>query len=147
MQKEFRFSHQLKVRYSEIDGQKIVFNAHYLTYLDIAVAEYFEEGLEIDLNKLSEEGSFDFVLAKSTIEYKNSARLGDWLTIWGKIARLGTSSFTMEFLITRKEDNLPIVTAEIIYVSYNPELRVSQPIPEFIREKVKAYESEKSHLG
>lgn len=34
----YHFSHRLKVRYSEIDGQKIVFNAHYLTYLDVAVS-------------------------------------------------------------------------------------------------------------
>ena len=31
----------IRVRYSEIDGQGVVFNAHYLTYFDTAITEYF----------------------------------------------------------------------------------------------------------
>ena len=38
---EFKFSFPFRVRYSEVDGQKIVFNAHYLTYFDTAITEYF----------------------------------------------------------------------------------------------------------
>ena len=30
-----------RVRYSEIDGQGVVFNAHYLTYFDTTITEYF----------------------------------------------------------------------------------------------------------
>lgn len=142
---DFRFSHRLKVRYSEIDGQKIVFNAHYLTYLDIAVSEYFSEGLELDLLKLSEEGVFDFVLAKSTLEYKNPARLGDWLTIWSGVERLGNSSFTMRFKITREEEPSLILLGEIIYVSFNEQKGGPQPIPDMIREKVLQFEGERLH--
>lgn len=36
---DYHFYHPLRVRYSEINGQKIVFNAHYLTYLDVAVTD------------------------------------------------------------------------------------------------------------
>ena len=31
--------HSLKVRYSEIDSQAIVYNSHYLTYYDISLSE------------------------------------------------------------------------------------------------------------
>ncbi len=41
MLSDYYFSHPIRVRYSEIDGQKIVFNAHYSTYIDVAVTEYF----------------------------------------------------------------------------------------------------------
>ena len=45
----FPFIYSLRVRYSEIDGQKIVYNAHYLTYLDDAVtAHYRGLGLPYD---------------------------------------------------------------------------------------------------
>lgn len=90
MEDLYRFRHRLRVRYSEIDGQKIVFNAHYLTYLDIAIAAYFEEGLGLDLHGMAEEGKFDFVVAKTTLEYKDSARLGDWLNIWVRLKNLAT---------------------------------------------------------
>lgn len=140
MAENFRFSHRLKVRYSEIDGQKIVFNAHYLTYLDIASSEYFEEGLKLDLHQLAEEEIFDFVLAKTTLEYKGSARLGDWLNIWCKVDRIGNSSYTKKFMITRDGEEEPLLFAEIIYVCINPKTKKSQPIPDFVREKMSEFE-------
>jgi len=38
---DFRFLHRLRVRWAEVDMQKIVFNAHYLMYFDVAVTEYW----------------------------------------------------------------------------------------------------------
>ncbi|MEC7649574.1 MAG: acyl-CoA thioesterase, partial [Pseudomonadota bacterium] len=38
---DFKFAWPFRVRYSEVDGQMIVFNAHYLTYYDTAITEYF----------------------------------------------------------------------------------------------------------
>ena len=38
---DFRFFHRLRVRWAEIDMQKIVFNGHYLTYIDTAVTAYW----------------------------------------------------------------------------------------------------------
>ena len=37
----YPFACLFRVRYSEIDGQQIVFNAHYLTWFDTALAELF----------------------------------------------------------------------------------------------------------
>ena len=38
---DFRFFHRLRVRWAEVDMQKIVFNAHYLMYFDTAVSDYW----------------------------------------------------------------------------------------------------------
>ena len=38
---DFRFLERLRVRWAEIDAQKIVFNSHYLMYFDTAVAGYW----------------------------------------------------------------------------------------------------------
>ena len=37
---DFRFSHRMRVRWVEVDMQKIVFNGHYLMYFDTAVTDY-----------------------------------------------------------------------------------------------------------
>ncbi|MCM3670178.1 acyl-CoA thioesterase [Mesobacillus maritimus] len=140
MEHDFRFSHKLKVRYSEIDGQKIVFNAHYLTYLDIAIAEYFVEGLQLDLLTLAEDGTFDFVVAKSTLEYKNSARLNDWLNIWCRTKKMGNTSMTMEFMITREGETEPLILAEIIYVSINPITHEKQAVPSLVKQRIESFE-------
>jgi len=34
---QFWFFHPFRVRYSEIDGQGVVFNAHFLTYFDTSI--------------------------------------------------------------------------------------------------------------
>jgi acyl-CoA thioester hydrolase len=137
----FRFKHRLKVRYSEIDGQKIVFNAHYLTYLDVTVTEYFADGLGMDVDSLAEKGEFDFVVAKTTMEYKSPARLNDWLEIWCRTKKIGNSSMTMEFLITRESENIPLLQAEIIYVSINPATHEPQRVPAFVREEISRFEN------
>ena len=38
---DFRFFHRLRVRWAEVDMQKIVFNAHYLMYFDTAIGDYW----------------------------------------------------------------------------------------------------------
>ncbi len=137
MKHGYRFSHRLKVRYSEIDGQKIVFNAHYLTYIDVAVTEYFQEGLKLNIT----DGDFDFVLAKSTLEYKKPAHLNDWLNIWCKISKIGNTSMTMNCMIAKEGEDDPIVLAEIIYVSYNPETKSARPVPELVRAQIEDFEN------
>lgn len=143
MEDSYRFSHRLKVRYSEIDGQNIVFNAHYLTYLDIALSEYFEEGLKLDLPRLAADGEFDFALVKSTLDYKSSAHFGDWLNIWVRAKSIGRSSFTMSYKITKENDRELILLGEIIYVNYNSRTSSSATVPDFIREKIEKFENQK----
>jgi len=140
-QEKFRFSHKLRVRYSEIDGQKIVFNAHYMTYLDVAIYEYFREVLgDREVKELAEQHVFDVALVKSTLEYKGSARFDDILRIDGRIAKIGNSSFTFVANIVREQTGETVVSAEIIYVNYNVSHGKSQPIPESVRRKIEAYE-------
>ena len=38
----YKFTHNLRVRWSEVDSQKVVFNANYLNYFDIGVTEYYK---------------------------------------------------------------------------------------------------------
>ena len=37
---QFSFYYTFRIRYSEVDAQGIVFNAHYLTFFDTAMTEY-----------------------------------------------------------------------------------------------------------
>ena len=52
------FSYNFRIRYSEVDAQKIVYNSHYLTFLDVSIFEFFnaigfnQEKYIKDTNKL-----------------------------------------------------------------------------------------------
>ncbi|WP_078428693.1 acyl-CoA thioesterase [Alkalihalobacterium alkalinitrilicum] len=136
----FRFHYPIRVRYSEIDGQKIVFNAHYSTYVDVASTEYFREVIGANWMELAETNTFDIVLAKITLEYHQPAKLDDLLHVYCRVKRIGKSSLTCSYVIAREGTNDILVTADAIQVSYNNEKGKSQPIPEDIIHKIKEYE-------
>ncbi|MEY9820936.1 hypothetical protein ABIF75_004582 [Bradyrhizobium japonicum] len=69
----FWFFHPFRVRYSEIDGQGVVFNAHYLTYFDTTITEYFR-ALGFDQYADAQASGIDFHVVKSLIEYKAPVR-------------------------------------------------------------------------
>ncbi len=41
LREHFTFSHQLRVRWAEVDRQDEAFNGHYFLYFDVAIAEYW----------------------------------------------------------------------------------------------------------
>lgn len=134
----YHFSHTLRVRYSEIDGQKIVFNAHYLTYLDVGFTEYMREILGQDWLLNQHTSHFEPVLVKSTVEYKKPAVLDDLLTIYVRVKKLGNSSLTLESSIARGDEIL--VEAETIQVNYNNVTNSSAPLPKDIKDRIKKFE-------
>ncbi|MEH7385018.1 thioesterase family protein [Bacillus sp. JJ1521] len=134
----FNFSHTIRVRYSEIDGQKIVFNAHYLTYLDIGFTEYLREILGPDWLKNPHSSQFEPVLVKSTIEYKKPALLDDLINVYVRVKKLGNSSLTLTNIITRDDDVL--LEAETIQVNYNNVTKTSAPIPFDIKNRILEFE-------
>jgi len=127
----------LRVRWAEVDMQKIVFNGHYLTYIDTAIAEYWREiGLPYPHGYVERYGS-DIYLRKATVEYLGSAGYDDVLTVCCRVARLGRSSMTFHFEIYR--DGELLITAELVYVNADSEKKAA-PLPEDVRERVKRYE-------
>ncbi|WP_067621376.1 acyl-CoA thioesterase [Alicyclobacillus acidiphilus] len=127
----YRFNHELRVRWSEVDGQLIVYNANYLAYLDLAYSEYLRRELKLV------EGVPPTVIVKSTLEFKSPAKFDDVLQIWVRTVRIGTKSFTVEFCITR--DGEVIFEAETIYVYINPD-GTSAPLPDKWRQVLESYE-------
>ena len=134
---DFACTHRLRVRWAEVDMQKIVFNGHYLTYIDTAIAEYWREiGLPYPQGYVERYGS-DIYLRKATVEYLGSAGYDDVLTICCRVARLGRSSMTFHFEVYH--DSELLITAELVYVNADSERRAA-PLPDDVRERVKRYE-------
>jgi acyl-CoA thioester hydrolase len=139
MKSDFRFFHTLRVRYSEIDGQGIVFNAHYMTYADVGIVEYFRF-LGLDIVELARDGVMDIALVKSTLNFKASAGFDDLLEIGVRVSRLGNSSFTVDFEMFKPSRDEPIVGVQSVYVNYNEATRSSAPLPDVFVSAVKKAE-------
>ena len=128
---------RLRVRWAEVDMQKVVFNGHYLTYIDTAVADYWRGiGLPYPEGYVARYAN-DLFLRKATVEYLASARYDDQLEIGCRVARLGRTSMTFQFEIFRDD---PLVTAELVYVNADPATMKAAPLPGELRERIGKYE-------
>jgi acyl-CoA thioester hydrolase len=135
---DFRFSHSLRVRWSEVDKQDIVFNGHYLTYFDVGVTEYYRAIGKPYPDAILAEGS-DLYAKKAEIEYHASAAYDDIIDVCVRVSRIGRSSF--EFTIELYRENELLVSGALIYVNANPETRKSAPLPETLTSAFRDFET------
>lgn len=135
---DFRFLHRLRVRWAEVDMQKIVFNAHYLMYFDTAIADYWRT-LALPYEATMHQLGGDLYVKKASVEYHGSARYDDQLDIGLQCSRIGTSSMVFTGAIFRGDELL--ITAELIYVFADPLTQTSLPVPAALRDVLNGYEA------
>src|SRR5215472_16505922 len=125
-----RFRYYLRVRYGECDAQKVVFNARYGDYVDLAITEFFRA---LGYGEELFSGELDYQLVKQTFEWREPARFDQVLEISVSAKHLGNTSFTLaaEFRIAGEER--VIVTAETVYVLVAPHTLNKTPIPPLLR--------------
>ena len=123
--------------------QKVVFNGHYLTYIDTAVAEYWREiGLPYPDGYVDRYG-YDLYLRKAAVEYHGSARYDETLAVLCRVGRLGRSSMDFRFEIWREAPGASAATliqADLVYVNVDVATGKPAPLPEDLRERVLRYE-------
>ena len=98
---QFKFFHDLRVRYAEVDSQGIVFNAHYLTYFDTAITEYIRN-INYDYKTLVSRRGLDFHLIKSTVEYLKPIGFDEIIEIGVTTHKIGKSSLTWVLAIFKR---------------------------------------------
>ena len=138
---DFRFFERLRVRWAEIDAQKIVFNGHYLMYFDTAVAGYWR-ALALPYAESMHALGGDLFVRKAEVEYMASARYDDVLDIGMRCARVGNSSITFAAAVFRQEQLL--VSCVLTYVFADAEGTASKPVPPDLRQLFDRFESGQS---
>lgn len=101
------FSTSIRVRWSEVDPQGVVFNGNYLLYADVANTEYFRHlgvlGSSIeDFNQL--------YVVDAHLAFRSPARNDDLITCTVQPTRVGNSSFTLAIRIDRDGTELTLIT-------------------------------------
>ena len=129
------FRYYLRVRYGECDAQKVVFNARYGDYVDLATSEFLRAlGYEEQLFT----GELDFQLVKQTFEWKAPARFDQILEASVSATHIGNTSFTLatEFRLAGENHDRAMVTAETVYVLVAPHTLNKMPIPPELRSAI-----------
>ena len=138
----FKFSATTRVGFSDTDAQGIVYYGRYLPYFDVARVEYHRH-----LSLLGVDEAHEFVMRASTVEYFAPARFDDLLEVFVRLARIGRTSVTYECAAYRVDDDALMVTARQTLVLVDLEERRARPIPEWFKERMRAFEGDELKLG
>lgn len=125
----FAYFAPFRVRYSEIDAQGIVFNAHYLTYFDVTITEYLR-ALAYDYDGMVASSGLDFHLVKATVEYRQPIHKDAEIEVGIACGRIGTTSLTWTLAIFEKGADDVLATGEIVWVCSKVGAHKSHPLPE-----------------
>lgn len=140
---DFRFLDRLRVRWAEVDMQRIVFNGHYLMYFDTAIAGYWR-ALALPYHETMESLDGDLFVRKATVEYTGSARYDDQLDIGIRTQRVGNTSMVFACAAYRGEQLL--VGGELVYVFADPATMRSKPVPQALRDLLQSFEEGQSMI-
>jgi acyl-CoA thioester hydrolase len=132
MREDFWFHFPFRVRYSEVDAQAVVFNAHYLTYFDTAITEYFR-ALGYDYLGEVKRTGVDFHTVKSVVEYKAPIRFDEDIDVCVRVAKIGRTSITLALAIFAEGSEDLRATGEIIWVAADQRTHQSVAVEDSLR--------------
>lgn len=118
---------RIRVRYHECDMQKVVFNAHYLTYCDEAMSSWLAHAFGWN----GDDDQFDWMLVRIELDWQGSATFGDTIEIDVGVEGFGRTSFVTRFRGTVADRD--VFAARITYVCVRPGGTEKMPVPDEVR--------------
>ncbi len=137
------FVHTLRVRYAECDAQGVVFNAHYLAYVDIGITELWRAAFG-GYEQMLERG-VDVVVAEANLRFRRPARFDDELRIEVAVTHLGNTSIVTEHRMHR--DHEPLVECQIRHVLVDRDQLAKTPLPGWLRQGLTPWSSDGAPVG
>jgi acyl-CoA thioester hydrolase len=122
----------LRVRYVECDMQDRVFNAHYLTWADMAHTEALR-AMTGGYQGLTERG-IDFVVVAAELQFRRPARFDDELMVNVMIEPPGRTSLRSRYRIERGAELVAEVA--MTHVCVNATTFEKMPWPDWFRDEL-----------
>ena len=122
-----------KIRYWDVDANAHVFNTRYLVYVDDALTDVFD-GIGLPYQDHEVDG-YIMVLARTEIDYRSEAVIGDVVATRITVESLGTTSIVFAFEIVEETSERVVARGKEIYVSVDAESHKPMPLPDVMRER------------
>jgi acyl-CoA thioester hydrolase len=122
------FRHPMRVRYSEVDFQGIVYVAHYVTFFDHGIHEFFR-ALPYDYTAQRTATGTDFHTVRTLVEYRRPLRFDERFEVAVRLGRIGRSSLTFALAILAEGETEPRATGEMVWVHADQATMRSAPLP------------------
>jgi acyl-CoA thioester hydrolase len=124
------FIHHLRVRFAECDPQGVVFNSHYLAYVDVGITELWRAAFG-NYQAMLDRG-LDVVVAEASLRFRSPARFDDELRLEVTVTHMGNTSIISQHRICRDDELL--VEVEIRHVTVDRTTLGKLPIPDWLRD-------------
>jgi len=128
------FRYRLRIRYGECDVQKVVYNARYADYVDLAAIEF----LRVVWGDAVFGGGYDYQVVRLLLEWRSPLRYDEIAQVTVSTERIGTTSFALTMDLRRLGAPDPAVTAEATYVLVIQDELTKCAIPDELRRRLKA---------
>lgn len=130
----FAFSTRFRVRYSEIDAQRVVYNSRYLEYVDVAISEFWPWTGMDDLGPDWTEAEFH--VRHTEIDYHKPFVLGDEIEAFVRVERVGGTSITERFELCHAATGELHCTILMVIVHVDLATGRPKPIEGVVREEL-----------
>ena len=133
------FRHAFRVRYSEVDFQGLVYFAHYATYCDVAIHEFFR-ALPYDYTAIRASSGTDFNIVRALVEYRRPLRFDEAFEVEVRLGRIGRSSLTFRPTLFALGDPVARASAEMVWVHADQTSMCAVPLPERLLDLLRPYD-------
>ena len=127
------FRYYLRVRYGECDAQKVVFNARYGDYIDLAITEFLRA---LGYGEQMASAELDFQLVRQVKEWRAPAHYDDVLEASVSAARIGSTSFALSCEFRVAGQAVVLCSSETIYVLVDHATLSKKRVPPEMRERL-----------
>ncbi len=142
---DYGFSTELRVRLSETDAVGIVFFGNFAIYFDVGRMDYLAQ---LGLHHL--DGPVKDLIPGAVVHqeahFHSPARYNDILVTHVRMAHIGTTSYTFQFLINQKRTRDLVSTGSVTLAWLDDDFKPMR-IPDAFRDTVKEFEGERLESG
>lgn len=124
---------QFRVRYGETDQMGVVYHANYASYFEVGRTEWLRE-YGITYKSMEEKGVMLPVISLK-INYKNSAKYDDLLTLKTTLKKIPTATIEFDYELVNEKDEL-LVTGNTVLAFVNKQRNRPTRCPKYLLEKL-----------
>lgn len=133
------FQHQITIPFQDIDAAGIVFFAHLFRYAHEAY-EQFMLDIGFALAEILQQREYLLPLVHAEADYRFPLEHGDSITIFLSVDKIGTSSFTLNYIFQDEKGNERAV-AKTVHVVLNAVDKKNSSVPAELQQALSIYVS------
>lgn len=127
---------KIRVRYGETDQMGVVYHANYAVYFEVGRTEWLR-AIGLSYRAMEAQGVMLPVVSLS-VNYKNSARYDDEVTIVTKLKKMPTASIEFDYEL-RNESNELLATGNTILAFIDVKRNRPTRCPKYLLDKLQNY--------